>query len=209
MPQNNLNTKQFVDIHDIRDGVIVLKNSSLRMILEVNSINFDLKSTDEQTAIISGFQNFINSLDFPLQIVIQSRRLDIKNYLTKTEAIVSKIDNELLRIQGVEYLRFVRSLTDLANIMSKKFYLVVPFYLAETVDSSKGIGERFKETFGSAKGKIEGLTDQDFMVYQTQIKQRSDLLSTGLQEMGLVSRLLDKEELIKMFYSLYNPEFNL
>ena len=207
MPEN-LNTKQFVDIHDIRDGVILLKNSSLRMLIEVNSVNFDLKSADEQTAIIRGFQNFINSLDFPLQITVQSRRLDIKGYLTKTEVIVNQLDNELLRIQGVEYLRFVKSLTELANIMSKKFYLVVPFYLTETVDSSKGIGERIKETFGSAQEKIKKLNDQDFAVYKAQISQRSDLLSTGLQQMGLTSRLItDNAELIKMFTGLYNPEF--
>ncbi|TSC74084.1 MAG: hypothetical protein G01um101444_381 [Parcubacteria group bacterium Gr01-1014_44] len=204
---DNLNTKQFVDIQNIKDEVVILKNASLRMILEVNSVNFDLKSSDEQTAIIRGFQNFINSLDFPLQIVIQSRRLDIKGYLAKTEAIVNQIDNELLRIQGIEYLRFVKSLTELANIMSKKFYLVVPFYLTETVDSSKGFGERFKETFGSAGDKLKGLNDEDFTVYKAQIRQRSDLLSAGLQEMGLTSRTLGQEELIKMFYNLYNPEF--
>ena len=178
------------------------------MLIEVNSVNFDLKSADEQTAIIRGFQNFINSLDFPLQITVQSRRLDIKGYLTKTEVIVNQLDNELLRIQGVEYLRFVKSLTELANIMSKKFYLVVPFYLTETVDSSKGIGERIKETFGSAQEKIKKLNDQDFAVYKAQISQRSDLLSTGLQQMGLTSRLItDNAELIKMFTGLYNPEF--
>ena len=207
MPEN-LNTKQFVEIHDIKDGVIILKNASLRTLLEVNSVNFDLKSTDEQTAIIQGFQNFINSLDFPLQIVIQSRRLDIKGYLTKTETVINQIDNELLRIQGIEYLRFVKSLTELANIMSKKFYLTVPFYLTETVDSSKGIGERIKETFGSAQEKIKKLNDQDFAVYKAQIQQRSDLLSAGLQQMGLTSRLItDNTELIKMFTGLYNPEF--
>src|SRR3989338_11647327 len=135
---SDLNTKQFVDIHDIRDGVILLKNSSLRMLIEVNSVNFDLKSADEQTAIIRGFQNFINSLDFPLQITIQSRRLDIKGYLTKTEEIVNRIDNELLRIQGVEYLRFVRSLTELANIMSKKFYFVVSlFFFSNCINKQK------------------------------------------------------------------------
>lgn len=206
-PQNNLTTKQFVDIHDIREGVVILKNSSLRMILEVNSVNFDLKSADEQTAIIRGFQNFINSLDFPLQIIIQSRRLDIKGYLNKTEILVNQLDNELLRIQGVEYLRFIRGLTELANIMSKKFYLVVPFYLTEAIDPSKGIGERFKDTFGSAKEKIRTMTDQDFGVYQAQIKQRSELLAAGLQEMGLTSKTLEKEDLIKMFSNLYNPEF--
>ncbi len=204
---SNLNTKQFVDIHDIKESVVILKNASLRMIVEVNSVNFDLKSTDEQTAIIRGFQNFINALDFPLQIVIQSRRLDIKGYLTTTENIVNQIDNELLRIQGVEYLRFIKSLTELANIMSKKFYLVVPFYLTETVDTSKGLGERFKDTFGSSGEKLKSINDQDFPVYQAQIKQRSELLAAGLQEMGLTSRTLEKEELIKMFYALSNPEF--
>lgn len=208
MPPNNLNTKQFVEVQEIKDGILILKNASLRMLIEVNSVNFDLKSADEQTAIIEGFQNFINSLDFPLQIVIHSRRLDIKGYLTKTEAILNQIDNELLRIQGVEYLRFVRSLTELANIMSKKFYLVVPFYITESVDSSKGIGERFKETFGSVQEKMKNFNEQDFTVYKAQIQQRSDLLSAGLQQIGLTSRMVvDREELIKMFYSLYNPEF--
>lgn len=204
---NNLNTKQFVDIHDIKEGVVILKNASLRMLIEVNSVNFDLKSADEQTAIIRGFQNFINSLDFPLQIIIQSRRLNIKSYLAKTEIIVSQLDNELLKIQGVEYLRFIRSLTELANIMSKKFYLAVPFYPAELVDSSKGLGERFKETFGPAKEKLKKMDDRDFASYKAQIQQRSDLLSAGLQSMGLTSRTLEKEELTRMFYSLYNPEF--
>ena len=204
---DNLNTKQFVEIHDIKDEVVILKSASLRMILEVNSVNFDLKSADEQTAIIRGFQNFINSLDFPLQIVMQSRRLDIKGYLTKTEAVVNQIDNELLRIQGIEYLRFVRGLTELANIMSKKFYLVVPFYLTEATSSSAGFGERLKQTFGSAQNKLQTLNDQDFEIYKAQIKQRSDLLAAGLQEMGLTSRTLAKEELTKMFISLYNPEF--
>lgn len=208
MPPNNLNTKQFVEVQDIKDGILILKNASLRMLIEVNSVNFDLKSADEQTAIIQGFQNFINSLDFPLQIVIHSRRLDIKGYLTKTEAIINQIDNELLRIQGVEYLRFVRSLTELANIMSKKFYLVVPFYITEAVDSSKGIGERFKETFGSAQDKMKNFNEQDFGVYKAQIQQRGELLSAGLQQMGLTSRMIaDREELVKMFYGLYNPEF--
>jgi len=204
---DNLNTKQFVEIHDIKDEVVILKSASLRMILEVNSVNFDLKSADEQTAIIRGFQNFINSLDFPLQIVMQSRRLDIKGYLTKTEAVVNQIDNELLRIQGIEYLRFVRGLTELANIMSKKFYLVVPFYLTEATSSSAGFGERLKQTFGSAQNKLQTLNDQDFEIYKAQIKQRGDLLAAGLQEMGLTSRTLAKEELTKMFISLYNPEF--
>lgn len=203
---SNLNTKQFVDIHDIKDGIVVLKNGSLRLVLEISSINFDLKSADEQTAIISGFKDFLNALDFPLQIVVQSRKLDIKNYLEKTQETVNKIDNELLRIQGVEYLRFVRGLTELANIMSKKFYIIVPFYVLEAAASKKSFLENIKGVFGSAQEKIRVLEGGDFAAYKSQVEQRAELVSSGLQGLGLISKILDKEELLKIFYSLYNPD---
>ena len=130
--KKDLNTKQFVDIFDIKDNVVILKNGSLRLVLEASSVNFDLKSNDEQIAIVRAFQNFLNSLDFPLQIVLHSRKLNIQNYLQQTQQIVEKVDNELLRIQGIEYIRFLKGLTELANIMSKKFYVVVPFYATES-----------------------------------------------------------------------------
>ena len=123
------NTKKFVEIQDIRENIIVLKNGSLRVVIEVSSINFDLKSSDEQVAIIQGFKNFLNSLDFPLQIVVHSRKLNINDYLSRTSQTVEGINNELLRIQGVEYVKFVRGVVELANVMSKKFYVVVPFYV--------------------------------------------------------------------------------
>lgn len=201
----NLNTKQFVEIHDIKDGVLILKSGSLRIMLEVNSVNFDLKSTEEQTAIIKGFQNFLNSLDFPLQIVVHSRQLDIKNYLAKTQAAVDQIDNELLKIQGIEYIRFVKGLTELANIMSKKFYIIVPFYPAESGITKVGFFDSLKGIFGSAKEKIRNIEEQDFETYQSQIRQRAELIADGLQNMGLTAKTLDKEELVNIFNSLYNP----
>lgn len=203
---SNINTKQFVDIHEIRDNVIILKNGSLRMLIEVNSINFDLKSNDEQVAIIQGFRNFLNSLDFPLQIVIHSRKLDIKNYLARTSALVDKIDNELLRIQGMEYVKFVGGLVELANVMSKKFYVVVPFFVLETPDSPQSLIEKLKLTFGSAQDKIKALDEKSFATYKAQIEQRAELIFDGLQGMGLTARFLNNEELMAMFLSLYNPD---
>ena len=204
MAQNkNLNTKQFVDIHDIKDGVVILKNGSLRLILKVNSVNFDLKSSDEQIAIVKAFQNFLNSLDFPLQIVVHSRQLDIKNYLAKTQELVDQLDNELLKIQGIEYLRFIRGLTELANIMSKSFYIIVPLYITEAA-SKKGLLENIKSAFGSAAQKIKSLEEQDFNLYKSQIEQRAEIITEGLRGMGLNSTTLEKEELVSMFYKLYN-----
>lgn len=202
---NNISTKQFVDIHDIRDGIVILKNGSLRIILEISSINFDLKSADEQTAIVRGFKDFLNALDFPLQIVVHSRRLDIKNYLEKTQAVVEKTDNELLRIQGVEYLRFVRGLTELANIMSKKFYIIVPFYAVESAAVKKSFVENIKSAFSTAKEKIKTIEKSDFEAYKSQVKQKAELVSDGLQGLGLIAKILSQEELTNMFYSLYNP----
>lgn len=206
---NNLNAKQFVDIHDIRDDVVVLKNGSLRLLIEVGSVNFDLKSSDEQMAIINGFKNFINSLDFPLQIVVHSRNLDIAGYLARTQETVQKIENELLRIQGVEYIKFVGGLIELANVMSKRFYIAVPFYIVESGDNEKGFWEKAKTVFGSAKGKVAKIEEKNFSAYQSQINRRASIIFDGLQGIGLTSHIVKTDELISLFSSLYNPHFNV
>jgi hypothetical protein len=206
MPATGLNTTEFVEIHDVKEDVIILKNGSLRMVVEVGSINFDLKSSDEQVAIIDGFKNFLNSLDFPLQIVVHSRKLNIEGYLARTSQTVETIGNELLRIQGVEYVKFVRGLVELSNVMSKKFYVVVPFYILETVESKKSFWAGVKLTFGSSKKKVELLQDKDFAIYKSQIQQRAELIFDGLEGMGLSARFLTTDELINMFSKLYNPD---
>lgn len=200
------NTKQFIEIHDIKDNVIILKNGSLRVIMEVGSINFDLKSSDEQIAIIQGFKNFLNSLDFPLQIVIHSRQLDINDYLARTSRAVEGIDNELLRIQGMEYIKFVRGLVELANVMSKRFYVTVPFYALEATNSKRNLWESLRLAFGSSKEKIEAIEDKDFALYKAQIEQRAELIFDGLRGMGLSARFLSSEELTTMFAMLYNHD---
>jgi len=129
----NQSTEQLVPITDIREGVVILKNGSLRMILEVSSINFELRSGDEQIAILQGFQRFLNSVDFPLQIVVGSRELNIDSYLKAIDGIIESAENELLKIQASEYSRFIKELSSLSNIMSKKFYVVIPFYVYETL----------------------------------------------------------------------------
>lgn len=203
-----LNTQQLVEVHDIRDNVLILKNGSLRALVEVNSVNFELKSPDEQAAMIQGFKNFLNSLDFPLQIIIHSRKLDIANYLERTAQMVENTGHELLRIQGRQYVQFVQSLVELANVMTKKFYLVVPFHLLETRDEKRGFWENLKSAFGSAQTKIKELENEKFLIYQAQLNQRIELVTDGLQGMGLTSRLVNQEKLLAIFTSLYNPGFN-
>jgi len=203
--KKDLDTRQFVDIFEIKDNVVILKNSSLRLVLEASSVNFDLKSNDEQIAIVKAFQNFLNSLDFPLQIVLHSRKLNIQNYLQQTQQKVERVDNELLRIQGIEYIRFVKGLAELANIMSKKFYIVLPFYATESKTMKTSLLENIKGIFRPVAEKIKRFAEQDFEIYKSQIQQRAELVTDGMAGMGLTSKILNKDELIKVFYSLYNP----
>ncbi len=205
MPANQA-TQQLVDIAEIRDGVILLKDGSLRTIVEVSAINFELRSEDEQVAILQNFQRFLNSVDFPLQLAVISRRLFIDTYLKFVEEATNSVSNELLRIQGEEYTKFIKELSALANIMSKKFYIIIPFFIFENAGKA-GIGESIKGIFKS-NTSIKKISDDRFAMYKNQILQRAELIFSGLVGLGLRTRVLEKEELISIFYTFYNPSSN-
>ena len=129
-------TKQLVEISNIIDNIVLLKNGSLRAVIEVSATNFELRSEGEQIAILQNFQRFVNSIDFPLQIVINSRKLNIDEYLKLINESANALTNELLKIQATEYSKFVGELSDLSNIMSKKFYIVIPFLGYKRINKS-------------------------------------------------------------------------
>ncbi|OGM99638.1 MAG: hypothetical protein A3B91_03880 [Candidatus Yanofskybacteria bacterium RIFCSPHIGHO2_02_FULL_41_29] len=203
VPTPTPSTQQLVSIREIRDNIVLLKDGSIRAIIEVSAINFELRSEDEQIAIIQNFQKFINSLDFPLQICIVSRKLFIDNYLKLAVEASGQLDNELLRIQASEYIKFITELSSLTNIMSKKFYITVPFYIFES-PTKTGLFQSVKSAMGSASGTIQ-LSDEKFAIYQNQLMQRAELVFGGLVGLGLRTRLMEKDELVKVFYDLYNP----
>lgn len=196
-------TQQLVSVREVRDSVLLLKDGSMRAIVEVSAINFELRSEDEQIAIIQNFQKFINSIDFPLQICIQSRRLYIDNYLKLASEASGQLDNELLRIQANEYIKFIKELSSLTNIMSKKFYIVVPFYVFEA-PTKAGIMQSIRSIVGSNTGTVE-MPEEKFETYRNQLMQRSELIFGGLVGLGLKTRLLERDEMVQMFYNLYNP----
>lgn len=197
-----LSTKQFVEVADIREGVLFLKNGSLRSVLLVSSINFELRSEDEQTAIVRNFQQFLNSIDFPLQIVVNSQRFNIGDYLTSVQETIKDVTNELLRIQGAEYLKFVEELATLSNIMSKKFYIVIPFYVSDA-PGKRGILDGFTSMFKSKT--TAALTDEQFQTYKNQLVQRTEIILGGLTAMGLRAQSVEQDGLVKLFTELYNP----
>lgn len=198
-------TKDFVDIADIRDTVVIMKNGSLRSVIEVTSINFDLKSQEEQTGIVRGFQNFLNAVDFPLQIVINSRRLDITAYLASIESVEQTITNDLLRVQMDEYIKFIRGIAELAGIMSKKFYISIPYYVAEGGSNQKqGFFKKMTSVFAPSSF-VKNISDKDFEKYKFQLDQRVALVSGTLGGLGVRVRTLEQEELLLLFNDYYNP----
>jgi type IV secretory pathway VirB4 component len=194
--------QEFVDIAEIKDGVVVLKNNSLRAVLMVSSINFDLKSTQEQEAIVAAYQGFLNSLDFPIQILISTRKLDIDPYLNLLAEKERIQPNDLLRFQISEYRAFVKNLVDVSNIMSKFFYIIVPFALTEAKKGS--FLEKLKIALNPKQAKIE--REMEFESYKTQLWQRVDHIIAGLSGTGIKITPLGTEELIELYYNAYNPK---
>ncbi|MCK9378774.1 MAG: conjugal transfer protein TraC [Candidatus Moranbacteria bacterium] len=198
-------SQKYVDIEEIKNGVVVMKNGSLRMVFLVSSINFDLKSTDEQDAIISQYQNFLNSLDFPVQIVISSRRFNINPYL-KIIAEKEKVQkNELLRMQITEYGNFIKRLTDMTQIMSKFFYVVIPFSPVES--KNEGFFEKLINIFNPKQQTM--VRKEFFEAHVSQLWQRAKQVEAALGGAGLKMTPLETEELIELYYNSYNPSLTV
>jgi type IV secretory pathway VirB4 component len=193
-------TQSFLDVSEIKEGTIVLKDGSLRAVIAVSSTNFSLKSTEEQNALINSYQGFINSLNFPIQIVMQSRKLDIHAYLDKLRSIMQEQTNELLRMQTQEYIEYIGKLVEFASIMNKSFYILVPYTSGVAVqeDLMKKIGRIFNpvSTISSKK--------QEFGRNRDELMQRVNQLTSSLGSMGLRSVVLNTEELIELLYNSYN-----
>lgn len=193
-------TQKFVPVKEIRNGVVFLKDGGYRGILMCSSINFGLKSVDEQHAITLGFQNFLNTLDFSIQIIINSRKMDLRPYLSILGEKVADQKTELMRIQLHEYIEFVRTFADQANIMTKMFYIVVPYARSAAIN--------IKNTFGVSETRPvtgAGAIDVDFDKDRIQLEQRMSLVASGLSGTGVRAVPLGTEEVIELLYRSFNP----
>ena len=196
-------TQQYIDIAEIHDDTVILKGNTLAAVLLVSSINFALKSEEEQNAIVQGYISFINSLSFPIQIVIQSRRLNIDNYLEQLKIKEREQTNELLKIQIKEYGAYVRELVELGAIMSKRFYVVIPY---NPLEGTKQQG-LFGRVFNSFKVvQLVSLKKEKFLKYKTELERRVNAVQSGLSSMTINSQQLDTQSLIELYYNSYNPE---
>jgi len=198
----SVSTQQYLDIAEIKDDTVVMKDGTLRAVLLVSSINFALKSEDEQNAVIDSYVRFLNNLSFTLQIVIQSRELDIDDYLQYLKGKEKEQTNKLLKVQTADYIEYIKELTSLGKIMNKRFYVVVPY--DPLTDKHKSFFSLAKEAMKPAT--VIKLKEKTFREYQEMLDRRLDSVVGGLESMGVATARLDTQSLIELYYKTYNPE---
>src|SRR3989344_2970042 len=195
-------TQSFVSIRGVRDGVVILKDGGLRMALMTSSLNFALKSQDEQSATLFQFQNFLNSLDFSIQIFVQSRELDIRPYLALLEERYKAQGSDLMKIQVREYIDFVKAFTEEANIMAKSFFIVIPY-----TPAALSVKRGFLAGLLPGGRKTTAAEDESaaFEEHRTQLEQRVSVVEQGLTRCGIRAAVLGTEEVIELYYKMFNP----
>lgn len=205
MAQIGKSTQEFVPIKEIRDGVVILKDGSMRMIIMASSLNFALKSADEQSAIIMQYQNFLNSLDFSIQFFIESRKLDIGPYLSTLQDAEKEQSNELLKVQTREYIEFIKNFVKMSNTVAKSFYVVIPYSTGGVSVKTGPLGGVLSSLGLGGKKTATEKRDIQFEEMKTQLQQRAAVVQNGLTRTGVRSVVLNTEELIELFYKLFNP----
>lgn len=194
-------TQQYLDIAEIKDDVVVMRDGTLRAVLLVSSINFALKSEDEQEAIVSSYVGFLNNISFPVQIVIQSRKLNIEGYLEELKQKEKEQMNELLKIQTKEYIQYIQELVSIGDIMSKSFYVVIPYNPLS--DKHKGFFNSVSEVFKPAT--LVRMKGKRFDRHKSELTRRIESIVSGLGSAGLKTAQLDTQSLIELYYNTYNP----
>ena len=172
-------TQAFVPVKEVRNGIVILKDDGYRGIMMCSSLNFSLKSEDEQAAIVGGFQSFLNTLDFSIEIVVHSRKMDVRPYLALLEERLDLQQSELMRIQLREYIQFIRGFMDSAEIMTKLFYVVVPYTPGAGIQIAQSLPFGHKKEGGPSGPK------DNFEEDRIQLEQRMSLCAAGLASAGI------------------------
>jgi hypothetical protein len=206
-PRNPNTTQNSLQISEIRDGIAIMNDGSFRAVIACQSINFDLMSSREREGVEFSYQNFLNSLYFPVQIFIRSQRVDIGPYIDRLVNIRRSQDNMLLNVLMDDYINFIDILSQEANIMDKSFFVVVPFYpggdISNLVEAGKGFFGKLLAKPAQAVTKIDQAT---YEKAKDEIRNRVDSVTSGLFQIGVKSVQLTTKELGELYYNVYNPD---
>ncbi|HSX41101.1 MAG TPA: hypothetical protein VLF21_00480 [Candidatus Saccharimonadales bacterium] len=204
-PKQSKSTQDTLLISEIRDGIVVMRDGSLRAVILASAINFDLMSPQERDAVEYSYQGFLNSLHFPVQILVKSQKIDLDGYIEKLAGLRQDQDNELLGLLMDDYIANIRALVDEVNIMDKQFYVIIPFFPPAQAKLKKAnIATGLLNAFRPAS--VTTIMETDFQAYKTELAQRVSLVSGGLGQIGVRNIPLNTQELIDLFYASYNPD---
>lgn len=206
---NPNSTQNTLQIAEIRDGVVIMNDGSFRSVVMVKSINFDLMSPQEREGVEFGYQGFLNSLYFPIQIFIRSQKVDLGSYLERLDKIRSEHDNMLLALLMEDYLAFIDNLAQQTNIMDKKFYMVIPYFphvdLQKAITASKNFFTGVAALFSSKEQHVT-INEAALETAKTELRNRVQAVLSGLNQCGIQGLPLDTQELIELYYDTYNPD---
>lgn len=206
---NPNSTQNALQIAEIRDGIVIMNDGSFRSVIMTKSINFDLMSGEEREAVEYGYQSFLNSLYFPIQIFVRSQKIDLRPYLEKLDKIRQEHDNMLLALLMEDYLGFIDNLSMQTNIMDKNFYIVIPYFptldVQKALSQSKNFFSGLKGLFNNAEQKVT-INEQDLNAAKDELRNRVQAVLGGLQQTGVQGLPLDTQELIELYYDTYNPD---
>lgn len=198
-------TQDTMLIAEIRDGIVVMRDGSLRAVIMASAINFDLMSASERDGVEYAYQSFLNSMHFPVQIVIKSQKIDLDSYIARLQQLRTEQDNDLLALLMDDYISNIKALIEEVNIMDKQFYVVVPFFPPALANmKSKNIATGLAGVF--KKQTITTLGENDFNMFKEELAQRVQLVASGLAQMGVRNIPLNTQELIDLYYASYNPD---
>ncbi|HEX8762210.1 MAG TPA: hypothetical protein VF733_00430 [Candidatus Saccharimonadales bacterium] len=206
---NPNSTQNMLQIAEIRDGIVIMNDGSFRSVIMVNSINFDLMSRSEQEAVEFNYQNFLNSLFFPVQIFVRSQKVDMGPYIEKLDRVRSEHDNMLLALLMDDYIDYIEALAQQTNIMDKKFYIVIPFFPHVSVQKTFTQSKNFLSGMAALFSKQEDhvvINEDDLEKAKSELRNRVQTVLDGLLACNIQSLPLDTQELIELYYDTYNPD---
>ena len=206
-PANPLSTQNSLEIAELREGMVVMRDGSFRAVVACKSINFDLMSAREREGVEYSYHSFLNALTFPIQILVRSQRVDIEPYLNRLAEIQVAQDNMLLSDLMEDYINFIDSLSRSANIMDKSFFIVIPYYPSGDITNLKGSAKGFfGKIFAKPGAQVSKIDRNTWDKAREEIKKRVDSITGGLYQMGIKSVQLNTKELGELYYNVYNPD---
>ena len=198
-------TQEHLDILEIKDNFVVLKNGAVSAVLQTNAVNFDLLSEIEQDAIIAAFSMLLNSITFPVQVVVRSKKIDISKYIEKVQRIEAKISDPLLKHQAEAYRKFVQDVIRKNEVLEKRFYVVIPMGGITSAQPGSGPFDWLMKLMGTHNKRTNVNVEQALRTGKTDLMPKIDHVVKEFGRLGVRARQLTSQELVELYFDIYNP----